>query len=401
VDESKTGHFSFWLGKNHCVGVSGEAARKWFLDNRHFHRINGAILHGVGPEITPPIHQVFQMTYDKGHSFFQRRVLDFMKADHLARGLPYVIGDACAVFGALAKDPSGVIDPIDACYRLVLKQTARIVLADEVSDDPKKLDTYLYYTKILQHTHSGHTCAVPWLPSYEHWKRLYCRRGLKNLFTPVVSKRMEEGAPRGKDGLQVFLDNKDPVDWIITVFIAISFISVGNAGKLSGGLLNLMANHPDWQEKIYAEIKATAQAHSANKDAPLVQQLDSLPFEAWESISPLIDLCVAESIRMHVAFPMTRQNIAPTALTIPGTNQVVPSGSFIVYNTGDAHFNEKLYPNHMKMDPNRFGEGHGEFKKESYGCTYSRVICFRNWREKEKRKKVSYFHDRVKANSFL
>lgn len=367
------------------MGVCGEAARKWFLDNKHFHRVNGAILHGVGPEITPPIHAIFQQNYHNGHSFFQRRVLDFVRPEHLAPRIPLITRDARAVFDPLAKDSSGVINPTEACYRLVLKQTSRIVLADEISEDPKLLETYLYYTKILQHTSSGHTCAVPWLPSYEHWKRLYCRRGLKNLFTPIVQKRLEKSAPTpyGRDGLQYLVDNKDSEDWIVTMFIAISFIAVANAGKLSGGLLNLMANHPDWQEIIYQDIKATAAAHSTNKDAPLVDQLDTLSFEAWESISPLIDQCVTESIRLHVAFPMTRQNIAPNAITIPGTSEVVPSGSFVVYNTGDAHFNEKLYPDHTRMDPFRYSEGRAEYKKESYSCKFRFCSCLIKRREKK------------------
>lgn len=366
VAQSKTGHFSFWLGKHHCVGVSGEAARKWFLDNRHFHRINAAVLHGVGPEITPPIHQIFQMNGPNGHSYFQRRVLDLMKPEHLTKCLPRVTRDARATFEALGKSKTSVINPIEDCYRLVLTQTSRIVFGDEISDTPDLLDTYLYYTKILQHISSGHTIARPWWPSIQHMKRLYCRNGLKKLVTPLVQNRSTNITPRADDALQYFIDNGDTDDQIITFLGAILFISIGNSGKLAGGLLNLMANHPDWQERIYNEIKASAKAHSTNPDAPLIDQLATLPFEAWENISAFLELCVTDSIRVHVAFPMTRQNIAPQALVIPGTNEVVPSGSFIVYNTGDAHFNKTLYPDPTRVDPERFNTSRREFKKESY-----------------------------------
>ncbi|KAA6409264.1 MAG: cytochrome P450 [Lasallia pustulata] len=35
MEKSETGNFSFWLGKNHVVGVPGEAARKMYMDNRN------------------------------------------------------------------------------------------------------------------------------------------------------------------------------------------------------------------------------------------------------------------------------------------------------------------------------------------------------------------------------
>ncbi len=365
MDNSKTGNFSFWLGKNHVVGVSGEAARKSFLDNYQLDRVSAAPLHGVGPEIVPPIHDIFKNASHKGHSYFQRRVLDLMKSEYLEKRLPRVTRDARIAFEAMAKNPSGITNPIDACYRLVLAQGCRIMCTDEISDTPKLLDSYLHYTSMLQHISSGHTVAVPWLPSLSHMKRQYCRNRLNNLVTPIVERRMEKGAPRAEDALQIFIDNGDSKDYIITFFISALFISVANAGKLAGGLLNIMAHHPDWQEKIYGEIKAAAKAHSTNKDAPLVEQLDSISLEAWDSSFPLIDLLLKEAIRLHVAFPMIRQNMSPKPIPIPGTDEVIPAGSFVAYNTGDVHYNEKLYPNPRKLDP--FREAREELK-QSYDC---------------------------------
>lgn len=68
---------------------------------------------------------------------------------------------------------------------------------------------------------------------------------------------------------------------------------------------------------------------------------------------------------MHVAFAMTRQNMSPNPIPIPGTDEVIPVGSFVAYNTGDVHYNEKLYPNPQKLDP--FREAREEFK-QSYDC---------------------------------
>lgn len=359
------------MGKSHVIGVSGEAARKDFLENRHLDRVSAAPLHGVGPEIVPPIHYIFKHPSNKGHSYFQRRVLDLVKTKVLVKHLPSVIKDARDTFAALPMNNlSGVMDPIDICYRRVLSQSSRILCTDEISDTPELLDTYLYYTSVLQHISSGHTVVVPWLPSLSHMKRRYCRYGLKCLIAPIVNRRMEKGAPRGSDTLQTLIGNGDSADNIITFFISILFISVANAVKLAGGLLNMMANHQDWQERLYGEIKAAAKAHSTNKDAPLSEQLASIPLEAWESSFPSIDLWLTEAVRMHVAFPMIRQNLGPSPIPIPGSNEVIPCGSFVVYNTGDAHFNEELYPSSRDLDPERFSEGRQEFKKQTYGCEF-------------------------------
>ena len=364
-DNSRTGNFSFWLGKYHVVGVSGEAARKNFLDNHLLDRVSGAVLHGIGPEEVPPVHEVFQVPSQKGHSYFQRRVLDLMRSEYLEKRLPLVTKDARIAFEAMGKDPRGVTNPVDACYRLVLTQTCRIMCNDEIADTPKLLDTYIYYTWILQHLSSGHTSAVPWLPSLSHWKRRYCRNRLCHFLTPIVEKRMEKGSPRAEDALQIFVDSGDSKDYIVTFLISAMFISVANAGKLAGGMLNLLAHHPDWQEKIYGEIKTAARVYSTNKDAPLVEQLDSISLEAWDSSFPFIDLLFKEAIRHHVIFPMTRLNASPKPIRIPGTDEVIPPGSFAAYHTGDVHYNEELYPDSRKFNP--FRQVREEFK-QSYEC---------------------------------
>jgi hypothetical protein len=50
VQESKTGNFSFWLGKNHVVGVSGEAACKMCLEHHGMDHIKGVVLIGHGAD---------------------------------------------------------------------------------------------------------------------------------------------------------------------------------------------------------------------------------------------------------------------------------------------------------------------------------------------------------------
>ncbi|KAL9076475.1 MAG: hypothetical protein Q9157_003633 [Trypethelium eluteriae] len=365
VARSKTGQFSFWLGHYHVVGLSGEAARKTFLEHRDLERITAAVLHGVGPEVVPPIHPIFRST-PKGHSYFQRRVLDLVTTDHLRKNLSRVTKDARDTFDTLSRSAEEFVDPVQTCYRLVLKQSCRVLCTDEISDTPQYMDSYLSWMKMLQTLSSGHAVCRPWLPSWTLMKRRYGRRGLHNLVAPIVSRRMEKGAPRKDDTLQLLINSGDSQDYIVTYFISILFISVANAGKLAGVLLTMVANHADWQEKIYNEVKEAAAVHATNKDVPIVDQLNSLSLEAWESSFVFLELCFREAIRMHVAFPMTRYNESSKAIPIPGTGEVIPPGSMVAYNTGEAHFNEKLYPVPGKLDPMRFSEGCNEHSKETY-----------------------------------
>ena len=351
--------------------MSGEAARKKFLEHQELDRVSAAVLHGVGPEEVPPVHEIFRVPSNKGHSYFQRRVLDLMKSEYLEKRLPRVTKDARIFFEAMAKNPRGFTDPMGPCYRLVLVQSCRIMCSDEISDTPKLMDTYLYYTSILQHISTGHLSAAPWLPSWQLVKRRYCRNRLNKLWTPIVEKRMEKGSPRAEDALQLFIDSGDSKDYIVTFLISALFISIANAGKLAGGMLNMLAHHPEWQEKVYDEIKAAAEAHSTKKGAPLVEQLDTISLEAWDSSFPFIDLLFKEAIRLHVSFPMIRTNFSPNPIRIPGTDEVIPPGSYVAYHTGDAHFNEELYPNSTKLNP--FRETSEEFK-QTYGCQYPRIV---------------------------
>ncbi|RFU33956.1 hypothetical protein B7463_g2382, partial [Scytalidium lignicola] len=64
---------------------------------------------------------------------------------------------------------------------------------------------------------------------------------------------------------------------------------------------------------------------------------------------------------------MGRMNEGTTDIKIPGTNEIIPAGGLASYNTIDCHFNPKLYPEPMKWDPARFGDGRKEIEQEAYG----------------------------------
>ena len=350
-----------------------------YLDSHDLDPIGGIMLIGHGPDAidgkSSIIPAIWTTTMANGRLFAHRRILDLQKSEQLTKRLARVTKDSRDAFQAISNDPSGVASPAEACFRLVVRQYSRVVAADEISDDPKILERLVYYMHILQTTSSVHLLAVPWLSyfSVAYWRRRYGRWGFSNIVTPIVNKRMVKSAFRVDDALQLFIDNGDSKNYIIDFLISMLFIAGANATVLSGAMLNIIAHHPEWQEKIYYEIKATAATHSTKQDASLVDQLDSMPLSAWESLSQSFDLCLKETIRMWAAFPVSRRNITRYPVNIAGTDEIIPPGGYSAYHSSDVHYNKMLYPDPMRWDPERFCEGREEFKNEDYGCKYCRI----------------------------
>ncbi|EXU98415.1 cytochrome P450 [Metarhizium robertsii] len=330
-----------------------------YLEDRRLHLIKGITLIGHGPDLingrSTVIHDIWKGTGPSGRTYAQRRLLELQRSDLLAKRLPKVTRDARTAFEAMRMNESSVINPSKTCFRIVITQGSRIVATDEIADNPELLHSLFLYTQILQFTNTLHLLAFPGISylSPGYWKRRYGRRGLQKTVESIVNRRMARGAAGGDDTLHML------------------FIAGANTGVVSGSMLNIVAHHQDWQGKIYNEIKSSAAIYATDKTRklPLVDQLDQLPIEAWEKMSESLELCYKEAIRMWVAFPMGRFNDTPDAISIPGSNQVIPPSSFAFYNTIDAHYNEKLYPNAIKWDPERWSEGRMESPTQGVkGC---------------------------------
>ncbi|KAI9727731.1 MAG: hypothetical protein M1828_005959 [Chrysothrix sp. TS-e1954] len=374
VSRSKTGMFSFWLGKNHVVGVSGEAARKMYLENHYMDHIKGVVLIGHGPDYidgTSTIqHGIWMPTLANGRSWAQRRLLELQRTPELAKRMPKVTRDCQQAFKSVMEAPhNGIINPARFCFSLVATQTTRLVGSDLLVDDPRTKAELLKLIFLLQITSSCHLLSMPWFSYFspKYWKRIHGREGLRKLVKPLVEERTKLNAPRYEDALQHFVDQGDSKEYIIQFLISMIFIAQANGGVIAGAMLYSIAHHPYWQDRIYNEIKATAAARAQDKNASIVEQLNSFGPQDWENMSAGIDMCYKECIRMWVAFPMGRLNEGEHDIKIPNTNQIIPAGGLACYNTIDVHYNDKLYPKPLSWDPARFGEGREEMKQEAHG----------------------------------
>lgn len=377
-DESKTGNFSFWLGSRHVVGVTGEAARKVFFDHPQLEFVQGQLIRAMGVHFWPPVHDIFKPGFrsGRGNTYFLRRLFELQKTEHLSRYLPRMLNDARSGLRALAAGPEGVTDTSDSLWRPIFTQDCRLLCADEMADNPKLFQRSSDSARTLLHTFSHYNVHFPWLLSPSYLKRRYMRYRLWRNVKTIVEKRMDRNTPSTDDPAQALVNNGDPKDHVVEFFTSLLFIAPANSSIIVGKILSFLAMRIDLQDRIYAEVKSVAGAHSGKGEdggSNLVEQLGSIPLEAWESSFPTIGLCLKEAIRMWTSFSMARFNESDRPIPIPGSDEVVPGNTFVCYNSTEVNFSEKLYPNANYFDPDRFTEGSEEFKRETYGCEY-RVI---------------------------
>jgi sterol 14-demethylase len=309
-------------------------------------------------------------------------MMDLMKTEPLAKQFSALLQDArdgCEAL--LLNNPKAVTKPPEI-WRTVFKQNVRLLFSNKVADDPTLFSRAIANVDTLLHTVSHWNVLFSWVPSPPYIRRRLARWRLVNLATEVVDERLKRVDCRAEDPVQQLIQNGDKREHIIEFFVSVMFISTTNAHVIAGQLLNIMAIHPEWQEKIYKEFKAVGDAHSRDRDAPLVDKLASIPLEIWESTSsfPTFDLVLKETIRMWTSFGVTRLNTSPDPIPIPGSDEVIPGNTFVIYNSTEVNFSEELYPNPTKFDPERFTEGREEFRKQPYGCKYHSLVSFRDLR---------------------
>ncbi|KAJ9605934.1 hypothetical protein H2200_009783 [Cladophialophora chaetospira] len=365
-----TQNFSFRLGTRHVVGITGQAARKMFYDNPNLCFVSQAIIQPFGVHFWPPVHAIFKGGFHSGHhnTFFLRRLMELLKTEELRKVLPKALNDARLDLGDLLGSGSkSSITSAPDIWRTVFKQNARLTFCDEVVDSSELFERCAQDIGTLLHTYSHYNVLFNWLPAPSYIKRRLARWDLVRLVTKMVNKRIQENTPSKDDPLQKLINNRDNKDHVIEFFVSILFIATTNGHVIAGQLLNIMAIHPEWQEKIYQEIKTAVQTHGKFQEGTLAEKLSLIPLEAWETSFPTINMVLKETIRMWTSFSVTRLNTSSEAIPIPNTDQVIPAKTFVIYNSTEVNFDDKLYPNPTKFDPERYTEAREEFKQETYG----------------------------------
>jgi cytochrome P450 len=90
-------------------------------------------------------------------------------------------------------------------------------------------------------------------------------------------------------------------------------------------MLIYLASQPQWMARARKEITDTAAKYSPDPSASLIEQLDSLPLEIWETKFPFFDMCLKDTIRLQLPAALLRKNISGSDLVIG--DEIVPNGT--------------------------------------------------------------------------
>lgn len=114
--------------------------------------------------------------------------------------------------------------------------------------------------------------------------------------------------------------------------IGAGFAGLNNSGINIAWLLCYLAEYPEWQERVRAEVYAIVAKHGSNKEDAL-QVLSKLTVDEWESELPLIELCLLESVRLGTTGTAFRKNTSGTDIPIGMTKEIIPKDSYAVCAT--------------------------------------------------------------------
>jgi sterol 14-demethylase len=106
------------------------------------------------------------------------------------------------------------------------------------------------------------------------------------------------------------------------------FAGIVNSGITASWMLIYLASQPQWMARARKEITDTAAKYSTNPEASLIDQIDSLPLEIWETKFPFLDMCLKDTIRLQLPAALLRKNISGSEVQVG--DEILPNGVIAV-----------------------------------------------------------------------
>lgn len=91
-----------------------------------------------------------------------------------------------------------------------------------------------------------------------------------------------------------------------------------------------MATDAEWHEKVLEEVDIAVEKFRKTKEENASEILTRLSLEDWESGFAHLDLCLRETIRLHVSGSAMRKNTGGKEVPIGKTGNVIPKNAFAV-----------------------------------------------------------------------
>ncbi|KAI0485527.1 cytochrome P450 6A1 [Xylaria cf. heliscus] len=363
LQASKTGNFSFYVGKKQMIGVSGIEGRKLFFESKdlNFPQAFAELLTGQ-PQAPSDGHA------DNFSQIFQKALIPLMKKENFVKNLDLLTGDTRAACDTLASAPPSkadpewrVTDPFESFYEIVYQLTMRTVGANDIADDPALLRHTLAIFDWFEKSDSFAKVIFPWLPTLNHYLRLYYGAKLAFVFRDIIERRKRTGK-KGNDALQFLIDRGLTLSNIVGFEIGALFAGQLNSGINAGYLQVFLTQNPEWMARLREEVDGVIARHRTGPTQSRADVLSALTIEEWEGEFPLIDLALRETIRFCLPGATFRKNMSGHDIPIGESGEVIPDGAYAIYLIEDSLFGD-WYTDKLKWNPSRYFEENAEDKK--------------------------------------
>ncbi|KAJ4292413.1 hypothetical protein N0V90_009075 [Kalmusia sp. IMI 367209] len=394
---SPTGNFSFFVGRKPVVGLTSEASRQVFFDNRHFGFAEGygglaegfSVLFGpsagasraakklerqiaaAGDDEKMRLRQEAEEKMDFS-KFFNSRMVRVLRTDAMQRNLPKLIGDVRARLQDLVAAIPGkgfeneaVVDPFEDIFKIAFQLTIRSVGCGDIADDLELMGKMMHWYHLVDSLTSPTAVMYPWIPTWGMFKRTVAGMRLFGIVKDIGDERLRTGK-RGEDAMQIMMDQGDDMGHIVGFVVSGLLAGTINSGVNASWILVFLSLNPQWMTRVRAEVQAAIRTSATTTDpnATMVEKLASVPLEAWESQFPTIDVCLRECIRLTATGATFRRNTSGHDIQVG--DEVVPKDAYVAYPFNDTHQDPNIYPNPTKWDPDRYSETRAEDKKKQY-----------------------------------
>ena len=106
--------------------------------------------------------------------------------------------------------------------------------------------------------------------------------------------------------------------------------------------------HRAWKNRVVQEMRQLLDKYDATPES-----LDRIPYSAWSTELPLLDMTANEILRSHSHGILLRQNLGE-AFEIDG--HMIPRGACVAYPAFDAHQSTEFYDAPHEFGPGRIEE---------------------------------------------
>ncbi|TDZ71960.1 Obtusifoliol 14-alpha demethylase [Colletotrichum trifolii] len=372
---SKTGNYSFYVGKHRVVGVSGLQGRKTFYESKELAMFEGySVLLSATPDIDPGEGENHFV------SWFNKTITKLLRKENLVKNLPVLVNDATSAVSQIldrCAKSRGVFDPFDDINRLVYQLNMRTLGAKEIAESPALLKKSLGLVDEVNKNNSNARIVFGFVITPTYLRRFIAAGRLYLMFKQLQRDRSRTGR-REQDTLQFLMDEGADTLKIVTFIVASLFAGQLNSGVNVAWVLCRLAADANWARRVRAEVDSAVAKRRTRPEQTTLDVLKELTIDDWESGFPTTVNCLQESVRLQTVGAAFRKNMSRGDVPIGNTGEVIPKGGFAALAIDDVHMNPEIYTNPSVFDPGRFSPDRAEDKKVPMaygGWGHGRHVC--------------------------